>query len=59
MMTRKHFNLIAKAIADAADIAESREEGRILKQVARNLADGLETTNPAFNRDRFLDACHV
>lgn len=57
-MTRKHFELIAKAIADVRDIESRRghdaSPGYVLDHVARELADVLATTNTSFDRQRFL-----
>lgn len=55
-MERRHFELIAKIIADlrAAGLDESEHAC-----VTRNFARQLAPTNPAFNRARFLKACGV
>lgn len=52
-MTRKHFSAIAKAIASASIDAPAR------KAIARELAAICATTNPNFDRARFLAACGV
>jgi len=62
-MTKKDFILIARVIREShqfytdtanesgATMAESRDT------FARQMADALSTTNPAFNRAVFLEAC--
>jgi hypothetical protein len=54
-MTRKDFKLIADVIRHADEIADDMT----LAAIAENLADALGTTNPLFNRAKFLDACGV
>lgn len=49
-MTRKDFILIASVIA-RQDIPDREREA-----LARDMADALATTNPLFNRGKFLDA---
>lgn len=50
-MTRKDFVLIASTVASLPVNKETR------KAIARDFAIALETTNPAFDRDRFVTAC--
>jgi len=50
-MTRKHFELIAAAVAAAHTDPGARE------QVAYQLAQALASTNPQFDRARFIAAC--
>jgi hypothetical protein len=52
-MSRKHFVLIAATIKALAISPEYR------KLVAEEFAYILRTTNPNFNRERFLAACGV
>lgn len=55
-MTRKDYELIAKAVV------KLREAGLYsgdCKMVAEQLADSLITTNPRFDRDKFLQACGI
>lgn len=61
-MTKKDFELIAGAISrvrhqygTASDIVRLEHARRI----AAELADALATTNPKFDRARFLAACGV
>jgi len=53
-MTRKDFELIAAAVKS---VWLSHEPSRTT--IANSLASALATTNPAFNRARFLTACGV
>jgi len=46
-MTRKHFQLIADVLRDSGAAAD----------LVFAMADALATTNPNFDRDRFLEAC--
>lgn len=57
-MTKKDYELIAAAFAEARD-EMADHPGRIAgsAQVARRLASALRSTNPRFDRDRFLTAC--
>jgi hypothetical protein len=50
-MTKKHFEVIAKAIREQADI---KRESKII--LANLLADEFEALNPRFNRQTFIDA---
>jgi hypothetical protein len=59
-MTKKDFELIAAALAEARYLVDSEppisaETARY--RIAGEIADALATTNPRFDRDRFLDAC--
>lgn len=49
MMTRKHYHHIAKIL----------KQFYAHKSLIEHLADYLETTNPNFDRDRFLRASGV
>lgn len=53
-MTRKHFTLIAAAMADAREEMDVDSFGIAV----RTLANALKTTNPNFDRDKFLSACY-
>lgn len=61
-MTRKDFEAIARAISDGQFI-ECRTNADVAintstrAKIARQLADHLATTNPRFDRARFLQAC--
>lgn len=65
MLTRKHFKLIARAVADSrpqapawpANIKAHRNSA--IDNVAFRLAAVLQSDNFRFNRQRFLDACAV
>lgn len=57
-MTRKDFELIAKAIRTEMDVWEDGSKGKIaLIYLAQNMANQLQGTNPRFDRERFLTAC--
>ena len=68
-MTRKDYQLIAKAIADtqsrihnnvggSGDYTESRDaQLRGVRRAAAHLADALAEDNPTFKADLFLKAC--
>lgn len=57
-MTRKDFNLIARCINQAANDQGQSIEGReAIRGLIDILATELKTTNPAFNRVRFVNAC--
>jgi hypothetical protein len=52
-MTRQHFQLIADVLHDAGLTDEDR------KYLSTLFANKLATTNPNFDRTRFLKACGV
>ena len=54
IMTRKDYVLIAQIIATAWHGSAGMKA-----DLANSFADKLESTNPRFNRERFLDACGV
>jgi hypothetical protein len=56
-MTRKDYQLIAQVFANVGEMVELSET--IGADLARNLADALQTDNPRFDRARFLEACGV
>lgn len=57
-MTRKDFQLVADVIARlSADFNNGGEDTVSLSLVAEEMADALATTNPNFDRERFLKAC--
>ena len=63
-MTRKDFRLIADAVKqlrtfEAHDIELSEVVSRAVRfsSLVDSLASALATTNPRFNRQRFVDAC--
>ncbi len=53
--TRQHFQLIAEVLADATYDWEDGEWEFAPKAMAELFADRLASTNPQFNRDRFID----
>ena len=56
-MTRKDFELIAKVIKELPPVDIYDVSGH--KVVALIFANALATTNPLFNREKFLKACGV
>lgn len=60
-MTRKDYNLIAEAIANAkaatADYGDPRMAEHGAWEAARYLSLALRRTNPRFDRARFMEAC--
>ncbi len=53
-MTKKDFQLIAEVLANAWWGSNDQKS-----HIAHDLADALTTTNPRFDRARFLAACGV
>lgn len=51
-MTRKDFELIAKVLRNADEVADQDT----LEALADMFADALADTNPSFNRERFIAA---
>ncbi len=58
MMQRKHFELIAKALAAAKPLAGDPAENFGWEHTTKVMADYLRETNPNFNRARFLTAAN-
>jgi hypothetical protein len=61
VMTRKDYELIAKAIASMQD-AYTGDDWTIngaMYPFARQIADALEAENPKFDFDKFMKACGV
>ena len=58
-MTRKDFELIAKVLRAARNGDIDRRAEWVTDAIAEDMADGLATTNPRFNREKFLRACGV
>lgn len=60
-MTRKDYNLIAEAIANAkaatADYTDPWQAENGAWEAARYLSLALRRTNPRFETARFMDAC--
>jgi len=62
MMTRKHFEAIAKVMRDEIEIyrANGDQYGeQVATHTARALTYMCVASNPRFNRSRFLAACGV
>ena len=56
MLYKKDFKAIAEIIKTEGDVYGYVQPCR---RLAYELADYLSTTNPNFNREKFLDACGV
>ena len=52
-MTRKDFQLIAEVLRDSTAIGSDFEHAALCRDFARALA----TTNPRFDKEKFLRAC--
>jgi len=57
IMTRKHFEAIAKTVRDVAAVADTPEARAAVVLMAERLADDFAGFNSNFNRRRFLQAC--
>jgi len=58
-MSRAHFAMIAATLREEIEIAEGQHEtygARALRALAPTFADRLASTNPRFDRERFLAA---
>ena len=59
-MTHKDFQLIADVLQHAdAHTSVGGQDERTVRWVAELMADSLATTNPRFDRARFLKACQT
>ena len=65
-ITRKHFKLIAESLKDSTPEPRDFDTPEMYEVAAgqwrdccKHVGGVLRQTNPAFNRDRFLDACGV
>lgn len=57
MMTRKHFEAIAKALKDSRPLSGTQGQRNTWEQCAVNLAGVCREGNPRFDTARFLEAC--
>jgi hypothetical protein len=62
-MTKKDFILLAKVMKEYND-AMARTSYKVTgdaltREITFKLSDALATTNPAFDRTRFLEACGI
>jgi len=55
-MTKKDFKLIAEVLRKN-DYAQESQFSYLFESLAESFADALATTNPRFDRERFLAAC--
>ena len=59
-MTRKDFELIADTIRNLRDASYESGVNELQREmIAKQFAAALRSTNPNFNRDRFVRACGV
>lgn len=60
-MQRRHFELIAEVIAERRTVEHNYADvvHDELNRIRTTFADRLASTNPNFNRERFLRACGV
>lgn len=58
-MTRKHFEGIAKALKDGMPHEDDTAEYVAYHRAIASVADYLATTNPAFDRAKFIKACEA
>jgi len=58
-MTKKDFELIAAALANERTPFMVGHHKYAIDNIALTLVDALATTNPRFDRARFLAACGV
>lgn len=58
-MTRKDYVLIAAALKQAHDVSTIADRAYGVERAAIMLADALASTNPRFDRERFLKASGV
>lgn len=56
-MTRKDYELIAKALRQEIDAACSCNDCHIKRRMVKSLATVLQEDNPRFNPDKFIKAC--
>jgi hypothetical protein len=57
-MSRKDFRLIAEAIKTLPSTDQNGIDMVRFDAIGARFADALATTNPRFNRERFLAACN-
>jgi hypothetical protein len=57
-MTRKNFTLIARTMLASRPPLDNVDGRRAWADTVDALTDALRSTNPAFNAERFADACN-
>ena len=57
MMTRKDFTLIALAIREGVEKAETEEAVQAARRIACSMAVGLAASNPRFDARKFFESC--
>lgn len=58
-MQRRHFELIAETLKNTRETIQGEQHKVIHDLYAKAFAQALRSTNPQFNRERFLKACGV
>lgn len=58
-MTRKDFIMLAEAVNEALTRFDRPNHNKAVREVAKNIATKCKTSNPRFDRQRFLRACGV
>ena len=56
MLSRKHYNAVAKILAMRAYATVSPEELEPIMAIAHDMADYFKADNPNFQKDRFFEA---
>ena len=57
-MTRKHFEALAKALADSYPSEDAHIHAHIIwENIMSEIANVCEASNPNFDRTRFITAC--
>ena len=57
-MTKKHFKAIAEIISEH-NLTSYIDPKAAIRSIAEELADFCATTNPHFDRAKFLEACGI
>jgi hypothetical protein len=56
-MTKKHFQLLAKAMRFSKQSCDSLESDAMWRLIADNIATVCKQVNPRFDKSKFLEAC--
>lgn len=56
-MTKKDYEVIAQRLRYCNQHCDSDDEANIVEWVSEHIADALLSTNPRFDRERFITAC--
>lgn len=58
-MTKKDYELIASVLSQARFVNKTASDTRVWERICLLYASALATTNPRFDRDKFLQACGI